>query len=141
MAGMDDSRLLIGDLAELAGVSPSALRYYEAAGLLPAEARTESGYRLYGSQAALRLAFIQRAKAIGFKLSEIKRLVDAPRAAREDELAYFNRVLAAKIDETQARIAGLRAAERELRRLESALHTQPPAEWCHLGDCACWLPA
>ena len=137
---MDDSRLLIGDLADLAGVAPSALRYYEAAGLLPAETRTDSGYRLYGSQAALRLGFIRRAKALGFRLSEIKRLIDAPRAVREDELAYFDRVLASKISETRARIAGLRAAELGLRRLESALHAQPPPESCHLGDCACWLP-
>jgi len=141
MAGMDTSRLLIGDLARKAGVSASALRYYEAAGLLPAEARTESGYRVYGRQAALRLGFIQRAKAVGFKLSEIKRLVEMPRANREDELALFNRVLDSKIGEVRARIAHLRETERELRRLESALSTQPPAARCHLGDCACWLPA
>jgi DNA-binding transcriptional MerR regulator len=138
---MDPSRLLIGDLAKIAGVRPSAIRHYDAAGLLPAEARTESGYRVYGRQAILRLGFIRRAKALRFKLSEIKRLVDAPRAGREDELAFFNRVLDSKIGEMHARIAGLRATERELRRLGSALDTQPPAAWCHLGDCACWLPA
>jgi MerR family transcriptional regulator, copper efflux regulator len=138
---MDDSRLLIGDLAELAGVAPSALRYYESAGLLPAETRTESGYRVYGSQAALRLGFIQRAKKLGFKLPEIKRLIDAPCATREGELTYFERVLASKISETRERIAGLRATEQQLRRLEATLQTQPPYEACHLGDCACWMPA
>ena len=137
----DHTLLLIGDLAGQTGVAPSALRYYESAGLLRAEARTESGYRVFGSRATRRLLFIQRAKALGFKLSEIKRLIEAPRAAREDELAYFNRVLASKIGETRARISGLRAAERELRRLESALAAQPPPATCHVGDCACWLPA
>jgi DNA-binding transcriptional MerR regulator len=140
MPGMDTSRLLIGDLARRAGVSASALRYYEAAGLLAAEARTESGYRVYGSQAALRLGFIRRAKALGFKLSEIKRLVEMPRANREAELAVFNRVLDSKISEIRARIGGLRETERELRRLESALQRRPPASRCHLGDCGCWLP-
>jgi DNA-binding transcriptional MerR regulator len=138
---MDDFRLLIGDLAERAGVAPSALRFYEAKGLLPSGARTESGYRVYGSEAAHRLGFIRRAQSLGFKLSEIKRLIDAPRAEREDEVRYFNRALASKIGETQARIAGLRATERELRRLESTLQAQPPPACCHLGDCACWLPA
>ena len=138
---MDSPVLLIGDLAELAGVAPSALRYYESAGLLTAEARTEAGYRVYGTNAALRLSFINRAKALGFKLSEIKRLIDAPRGAREDELAYFNRIVASKIGETRTRIAGLRAKEKELQRLVDALHAQPPYEACHLGDCACWLPA
>ena len=122
-------------------MSPSALRYYEAVGLLPAEARTESGYRVYGSQAALRLGFIQRAKAVGFKLSEIRRLVEMPPANREDELGVFNQVLSSKINEIQSRIAGLRETERELRGLESALERRPPAARCHLGDCGCWLPA
>lgn len=138
---MAQQRLLIGELAEQAGIAPSALRYYEAAGLLAAETRTESGYRVYGLDAALRLGFIQRAKAMGFKLTEIKSLIGAPRAARENELAYFDRVVASKIEETRLRIAGLRANQRRLRRLESALQERPPADRCHLGDCACWLPA
>lgn len=138
---MEDQPRLIGDLAALTGTSPSALRYYEAAGLLRAEARTESGYRVYGNQAARRLLFIRRAKELGFKLSEIKRVIDAPRAGREDELAYFTRVLASKITETRVQISGLRAMERELRRVESALAAQAPPATCHVGDCACWMPA
>ena len=138
---MEDQRLLIGDLAGQTGVSPSAVRFYEAAGLVRPEARTESGYRVYDSQAARRLVFIRRAQALGFKLSEIKRLIDAPRADREDELAYFTRVLAAKIGEIQTRISGLRAVARELRHLESTLAAQPPPATCHVGDCVCWLPA
>ena len=140
-AGMEDSRLLIGDLAVHAGVAPSALRYYEAKGLLPAARRTESGYRVYGVRAEHRLRFIRRAQSLGFKLSEIKRIIDVPRGAREKEAGYFNRVLAEKISETRARIADLRAAERDLRRLESTLRDQPPPKQCRLGDCACWLPA
>lgn len=138
---MDDHRLFIGDLAGQAGMAPSAIRYYESAGLLQAEARTDSGYRVYGGAATRRLLFIQRAKALGFRLSEIKRLIAVPPAAREDELAYFNGVLMAKLRDTRARISGLRAMERSLRRLESTLAAEPPPASCHLGDCVCWLPA
>ena len=135
---MEDQRLLIGDLASETGVAPSALRFYEAAGLLTARARTESGYRVYGAGAAHRLRFIQRAKALGFKLSEIRRLIEAPAAGERE---FFDQVLTRKVAETRSRIAGLRAAEKELRRLEIALAAQPPPAECHLGDCACWLPA
>jgi DNA-binding transcriptional MerR regulator len=138
---MEDPRVLIGDLAGQAGLARSALRYYEAAGLLRADARTDTGYRVYGAAAARRLSFIQRAKALGFKLSEIKRLIEAPRASRHDERAFFDRVLASKIIETETRIAGLQTMTRELRRLEAELNAQPPPDRCHLGDCACWLPA
>jgi len=133
--------LLIGDLADQVGVAPSALRYYEAAGLLEAEARTESGYRVYGERAKDRLRFIQRAKSVGLKISEIKRLIDSPRATRETERAFFQAVIAAKLKETQSTIAGLQATARQLRGLESTLDAQPPPDRCHLGDCACWLPA
>jgi DNA-binding transcriptional MerR regulator len=138
---VDGSRLLIGDLAQLVGMSASALRHYEGEGLLEAESRTESGYRVFGPTAAYRLLFIKRAKALGLTLSEIKRLIDAPRGTRDDERAFFDRFIDSKIKETQARIAGLRAVVRDLKGLDAALSEQPPPEYCHLGDCACWVPA
>lgn len=137
---MKESRLLIGQLADQLDMAPSALRYYEAAGLLAAEQRTESGYRVYGRQAADRLRFIRRATSLGLKLSEIKRLIDSPRGSREEERAFFERFLTLKIRETQSQVANLRAVVRQLRSLESNLSTDPPPECCHLGDCACWLP-
>ncbi|WP_244318556.1 MerR family DNA-binding transcriptional regulator [Streptomyces brevispora] len=47
----------ISQLAERSGVPATTLRFYETAGLLPAE-RTPAGYRLYGQDAVDRLAFI-----------------------------------------------------------------------------------
>ena len=129
--------MLIGDLAEQTGVAPSALRFYEAAGLLEAEARTQSGYRVYDRRAARRVGFIRRARELGFRLSEIKRLIES---RPDDERQFFDRIVAAKIGEMQTRIAGLRATQKQLRRLESALAAQAPPAQCHLGDCTCWLP-
>jgi MerR-like DNA binding protein len=37
----------IGELARASGIAPSAVRYYEQLGLLPAPERTASGYRSY----------------------------------------------------------------------------------------------
>lgn len=85
---MGDSRPFIGQLADQLDMAPSALRYYEAAGLLAAEQRTESGYRVYGRRAADRLRFIRRATSLGLKLSEIKRIIDSPRGSREDERVF-----------------------------------------------------
>ena len=138
---MDGTRLLIGDLAEQAGLAISAIRFYEAAGLLQADGRTDAGYRVYEWHAVHRLRFIQRAKALGMTLAEIKRLIESPRGSREDERSFFDRFIATKIDETQSRIAALRTKARQLRGLEAMLDAQPPAGLCHLGDCACWLPA
>jgi len=138
---MGRTRLLIGDLAAQVGLAPSALRYYEAAGLLEAEARTGAGYRVYGRRAAYRARFIKRARSLGLKLSEIKQLVDSPRGTRQSEREVFDRVIESKVQDTRSRIASMRAMERQLRGLGSALDSQPPPEQCHLGDCSCWLPA
>jgi MerR family redox-sensitive transcriptional activator SoxR len=64
----------IGQAARQCGVRPSALRYYESAGLLPNLPRS-SGRRLYDAAALERLAVIQLAKRAGFSISEIRTLV------------------------------------------------------------------
>ena len=67
--------LLIGELAERAGLAPSAIRYYESIGLLPEPYRV-SGQRRYGDDTLKRLAFIAAAQQAGFTLREIAELSD-----------------------------------------------------------------
>ncbi|HSI81044.1 MAG TPA: MerR family transcriptional regulator [Solirubrobacterales bacterium] len=67
--------LTIGEVARRVGVAPSAIRYYESIGLLP-EPEREQGQRRYDESALGKLAFIGVAQAAGFKLEEIRELVD-----------------------------------------------------------------
>lgn len=69
--------LTIGQLAKQAGIRTSALRYYEAEGLLVADGRSDSGYRLYKPEAVQRLHLIQRAQRLGFSLTDIRTLLDS----------------------------------------------------------------
>lgn len=83
--------MTIGVLAERAGVRPSAIRYYERLGLLPAPPR-QSGRRSYDPDAIAQLAVIQFALMTGCSLRETKRLVrgflkDAPAGSRWRDLA------------------------------------------------------
>ena len=131
----------IGQLAARVGVSPSAIRFYESVGLMQADGRSDSRYRLYGPRAEHRLRFITRAKSMGMKLSEIRRLIEAPRGSREAESATLRRLIASKTAEIESKMVQLRATAVELQGLRLALEAQPPPESCHLGDCACWLPS
>lgn len=63
-------RFSVGELAARAGVATSALRFYEAHGLISSE-RNESGHRRYRSDALRRVAFIRVAQRIGLSLDEI----------------------------------------------------------------------
>jgi len=67
--------LTIGEVARQAGVATSSIRYYERIGLLDPPER-EHGQRRYGSDVVGKLGFIGVAQSAGFKLAEIRELID-----------------------------------------------------------------
>jgi MerR family transcriptional regulator, redox-sensitive transcriptional activator SoxR len=69
----------IGLVAARTGLRASAIRYYEAQGLLPAAAR-KGGRRVYDPSVFPRLAVIKLGKAAGFNLTEIRSLLAAVHA-------------------------------------------------------------
>lgn len=66
--------LTIGEVASRTGLRPSAIRYYEEQGLVPAAIR-KRGKRIYDASVLHRLALIELAKAAGFTLREIRDLL------------------------------------------------------------------
>jgi MerR family redox-sensitive transcriptional activator SoxR len=67
--------LTIGEVARRAGVATSSIRYYERIGLLP-EPHRSGGQRRYDAEVLGKLGFIGVAQSAGFKLREIKELID-----------------------------------------------------------------
>ncbi len=65
--------LTISEVAQQAGLRPSAIRYYESVNLLPVPRRV-SGQRRYSPDVLRRLSFIQIAQAAGFTLAEMQTL-------------------------------------------------------------------
>jgi MerR family redox-sensitive transcriptional activator SoxR len=68
---VDHEVLTIGAVSERTGVAPSALRYYEAEGLIHAH-RSESGQRRYHREVLRRIAFVRVAQQMGLSLEEIR---------------------------------------------------------------------
>jgi len=107
----------IGEVARRVGVRPSAVRYYEARGLITPFGRT-GGKRVYGQEAVERMALISFAKAVGFSLTEIRKLLagfphDTPAGARWSELASAKLV---ELDAMSQRIDVMRAALQKISR-------------------------
>nr|WP_137677265.1 MerR family transcriptional regulator [Parerythrobacter lutipelagi] len=105
--------LSIGQLAEHAGVSASAVRYYEGAGLLRPPGR-RSGRRVYDAAALKQLAFITRARSSGFSIAEIRDLVglmrgDGGAETYCDEAKSFARSKIIELDDQIAQARALRA--------------------------------
>lgn len=115
----------ISQLAERAGIPATTLRFYEAAGLVPAE-RSPAGYRLYGQDAIERLTFIGAAKHLGLPLEEIAELLHVwSSGSCADVKADLRPRIADRLAEADARIAELTAFTALLRQALAHLDTLP----------------
>lgn len=65
----------IGELAQLAQCTVETVRYYEREHLLPAPARTQGNFRLYGPLHVERLRFIRNCRALDMSHDEIRNLL------------------------------------------------------------------
>jgi len=65
----------IGELAERAGVSVQAVRFYERRRLMRTPRRTAGGYRIYSEQDLESVTLIKKMQRFGFKLAEIRRVL------------------------------------------------------------------
>lgn len=104
----------IGIAAKKVGLSVDAIRFYERNSLLPRAVRTEGGFRQYSETDVEILAFIRRAQCLGFKLSEIRGLIDL-RGTRLQPCSPVRRRLQEKLADVRHKLADLQRIERELR--------------------------
>lgn len=108
-----NKKLLIGELARLAGVKPDSVRFYERSELLPKPERTPSGYRVYDEAALRQVRFIKRAQALGFALAEIRRILRL-RGGGEETCRCVIAMAEATLDETEKKLT-------EMQRFADAL--------------------
>lgn len=116
----------IAEVATKTGFSTPTLRYYEDIGLVRPTHRTEAGYRMYDERAIQRLRFVARAKRLGCTLEEINDLAEAWDSDACEPITHRLRaVVAAKLAETEAQIAGLTALATELKATAKTLERAP----------------
>jgi MerR family redox-sensitive transcriptional activator SoxR len=102
--------LTVGEVAERSGVAPSALRYYESAGLIAAT-RTSGNQRRYQRNVLRRLAFVRAAQNVGLSLTEISdALATLPdgRTPTKTDWTRLSRTWRARLDEQIAALTKLR---------------------------------
>ena len=101
----------IGTVSERSGVPAKTIRYYESIGLIAEAPRTDGGYRDYDERDVATLRFIQRARSLGFSVSEVGDLLalwrDQGRASAQGKRLAERHV--EDIDRKVAELRGMRA--------------------------------
>ena len=121
----------IGELAAATGLAPSAIRFYEQSGLLPAAERSANGYRSYSADAVDRLRYIQLAQALGFTLDTLRAgLVDRRAQSRDEMHGQMLQSLDDRLAEVDHMLATLRAQRKDLLTVRERLQ----ATWA-AGEC------
>lgn len=136
--------LTIGEVARRAGMRPSALRYYESVGLLPAPRRVYGGHRRYDSNVLELLSVLRMAQQAGFTIAEMHLLVagfpsETPASERWQFLAQK------KLQEVEAAIVHAQETKRILERLlqcaclrlEECVHRNEANQLSHQKDDHC----
>ena len=83
-----DQYLTVGNLAEMAGVSPRTIKHWEDKGIIEPDMRSEGGFRLYSKGYVHLCKLIQDLQLFGYTLEEIKAISDYFR----DFLAFQERL-------------------------------------------------
>jgi MerR family transcriptional regulator, redox-sensitive transcriptional activator SoxR len=105
--------LSIGEVAERTGVSVSALRFYEAEGMVT-PSRTPGGQRRFARDALRRIAFIRVAQRVGLTLDEIRGALATLPEQRTPTAADWARLSRAWKSELDERIRLLQSVRDDL---------------------------
>lgn len=95
---MKQAKYLIGDVANMVGLSRDTLRYYEKRGILSSQ-KAENGYRYYTDQDIMRLSHILYERKMNIGLNDIETL-----HTKSDSLKLLNQMAQNRIDEEMREI-------------------------------------
>jgi MerR family mercuric resistance operon transcriptional regulator len=101
----------IGELSRRSGVNIETIRYYERINMMPHPPRTASGRRAYGEMEGRSLAFIRRARELGFSLDEIRTLLALAAEGGHQACVEVRDLAARHLADVRAKIADLKVME------------------------------
>ncbi|MGB3540164.1 MAG: Cu(I)-responsive transcriptional regulator [Mesorhizobium sp.] len=110
----------VGEAARRAGLPAKTIRYYEEIGLIRPE-RAGNGYRAYSGDDVHRLAFLKRARTLGFSIEDCRQLM-ALYQDRERASADVRQIAAAHVRVIEEKVRELQAMRATLQKLVHACH-------------------
>lgn len=125
----------IGEAAKISGVNAKLIRHYEEVGIIPKANRTDAGYRNYAEADVHILAFVKKARNLGFSMKEIKKLVSLWR--NKTRASAEVKILALKhVEEMEVKIKELQQMVKTLKHLSKNCHGDTRPDCPILNDLA-----
>jgi MerR family mercuric resistance operon transcriptional regulator len=128
---MSESTFTISRLAKEVELPTSTIRYYEREGLLKTPSRSGGNYRIYDKESVVRIRFIRTAQAVGFKLDDIRMLLEF-----EDgtgcPCGEVKSVLEKRLIEVDAKMKELRAIKKSLEQSISICKQSGAGDECRV---------
>ena len=118
-----------GELAKKCGVHIETLRYYETKKILDSPKRSESGYRLYTTEDAVKISFIKNAQKLGFTLKEISDLLKLT-LYKEKSCDKAMEKAQEKLEDIEKKIKTLNIIKKALKELIKQCEESTPTNDC-----------
>ena len=121
----------IGELSKRTKVKIPTIRYYEEMGLLVEPERTEGNQRRYDQVGLERLSFIRHARDLGFSIESISSLIELQEHPDRSCEAATD-IASSQLADVRAKIARLKALEKELGRISKGCNGRGVSEDCYV---------
>lgn len=124
----------IGEVAERSGIPPKTIRYYEDIGLVRPQ-RSGNGYRAFRETDLHKLAFLGRARALGFSIDDCRNLLGLYENENR-ESAQVKAVAEEHLSAIDEKIAQLQSMRETLSHLVASCHGDQRPDCPILSDLA-----
>ncbi len=122
--------LTIGKLARKADVNVETIRYYERTGLIEQPDKPSGGFRHYDSAILERILFIKKAQTLGFRLDEIRTLLELS----VGHCAEIQSIAEDKLEDVQGKIQDLKQLETVLTDLVKQCRARADKAYCPIVE-------
>lgn len=119
--------LKVGEVSKQANISVSTLQYYEKIGLLEKPLRSRKDYRLYDQNALERLDFIKKGKTLGFKLDEIRQIIDESKSGN-CPCDNVKNIVHKRLEEVDEKIAQMKQFRNDLTNVVKDWKLKKPSD-------------
>ncbi|MDM8560121.1 MerR family transcriptional regulator [Candidatus Parabeggiatoa sp. HSG14] len=129
--------MFVNEIAQRTQIPAHVVRYYTRIGLLKPSRHVENGYKVFSKQDVKRLKFIRKAKALGFTLNDIERIIEEANHGKTP-CSLVRVTLEQRIKENRRKLEELMTLQHQMEKTQALWRNMPDGSMPN-GDMVCYL--